>query len=81
MTKQAQQKHDDIPNPCAETARKLGVSQATVRWFWHLGTLGSVKLGKRRMSLDSQIAAFIAGGRRDPADQPRALLRSIGGGA
>lgn len=48
-------------NPWEATASKLGgISRALVFRLWASGELGSVKVGRRRMSTDRQIAEYIA---------------------
>ena len=55
----------DWLNDWRATSAKLGgLSRAKVFALWASGNLGSVMIGSRRFSKDSQIAEFIAGLKR-----------------
>lgn len=47
-------------NDWRAVAAKLCVGRSTVFALWQSGELGSVRIGKRRLSTDGQVAEYIA---------------------
>lgn len=46
---------------CPEVAAKLRRTEASIRWLWSTGALGSRVIGGRRVSTDADLAAFFDG--------------------